>query len=220
MSTRHVFVETNWVVDYVAPLISKSPGASELLERSRRGEFVLHVPAISLSEAQKVVRERMPRTDLLGNVRAFVRGKRECRDIDESTANAIFESLSQFQQHADRERVEAPKRIAALLRESALDVFHLDEEMLVRSTRLAAETGLKLESFDNAILAAILVRGATLCDAGNEVCFCTYDYHLQPWDRYGKPKEELRDLLDDAGVWVYGDFLLEAPPRPPDWPTR
>ena len=96
-------------------------------------------------------------------------------------------------------------------------MFHLDEEMLVRSTQLAAEIGLKLESFDNAILAVILVRGAALRDAGNEVCFCTYDSHLQPWDRNGAPKKDLGDLLDEAGVWVYSDFLLETPPRPPTW---
>lgn len=103
--------------------------------------------------------------------------------------------------------------------ERTLDVFHLDEEMLVRSTQLTTETGLKLESFDNAILAAVLVRGAALRDAGYEVCFCTTDTHLQPWDKDGNRKNELRDLLDDVGVWVYGDFLLEWPPRPPSSPT-
>jgi predicted nucleic acid-binding protein len=72
MSAQHVFVETNWVVDLVAPALSRSPGASELLERSRRGEVVLHVPAIALSEAHKVVRERSLRADL-ENLRAFLR---------------------------------------------------------------------------------------------------------------------------------------------------
>ena len=220
MPTLHVLVETNWVVDLVAPLIAKSPEAGDLLERSRRGEIALHVPAISLSEAQKVVRERMPRTDLLGHVRAFVRDKRERGDLAPGAAQATFELLSQFQQHVDREKEEAPKRLVGLLQERALDVFHLDEEMLVRSTQLAAETSLKLESFDNAILAAVLARGAALRDAGHEVCFCTTDAHLQPWDKYGNRKNELGDLVDDAGVWVYGDFLLERPPRPPAGSTR
>lgn len=92
--------------------------------------------------------------------------------------------------------------------------FHLDEEMLLRSTQLAAETALELQSFDAAILAAVLVREAKLHMERNEVSFCTHDTHLQPWDRNGRRRDELADLLDDAGVWVYGDFLLEAPARP------
>lgn len=219
MSVKHVFVETNWVVDFVAPAISRNPGASELLERSRGGELVLHVPAIALSEARKVVRERSVRADL-GNIRAFVRETRERGGVDEMAANAIFLILSQFEQHVANERVAAPQRIAALLQEPALDVFDLDQEMLDRSTHLAAGTGLQLESFDNAILAAVLVRGAALHGAGNEVFFCTHDSHLQPWDRNGRPKAELGELLDAAGVWVYGDFLLKAPLRPPGWPPR
>jgi predicted nucleic acid-binding protein len=219
MSPRHVFVETNWVVDLVAPAMSRNPGAGELLERSRRDEIVLHVPAIALSEARKVIRQRSPRADLLGSIRAFVRGRRDRGDVDESAANATFELLSQFGQHVASERAAAPKQIAALLQERALDVFPLDEEMLVRSTQLAAETGLELQSFDLAILAAVLVRGAALRDAGNEVCFCTYDSDLQPWDRNGRRKDELGELLDRAGVWVYGDFLLVEPPRPSAWPV-
>lgn len=222
MSTKHVFVETNWVVDVVAPLISRNPGASELLERSRRGEFVLHVPAIALSEARKVIREKSPRTELgnLGNIRAFISDRRKRGGIDDSAANAAFEILSQFQQHVEREKAVAPERIAALLQESTLDVFPLDEAMLVRSTQLAAETGFHLDSFDNAILAAILVRAAALRDAGHEIYFCECDSDLQPWDKKGKRREELGALLDDAGIWVYGDFLLKEPLRPSSWPTK
>lgn len=98
-------------------------------------------------------------------------------------------------------------------------MFPLDEAVLVRSTQLSAETRLGLDSFDNAILAAVLVRGAELHKAGNEVCFCTQDSDLQPWDKRGKRKDEISELLDDAGIWVYGDFLLKEPPRPPSWPA-
>ncbi len=150
----------------------------------------------------------------MDNIRAFVRQVRESGDIDESAANATFDVLSRFRQYIAREKATAPGRIAALLQEAAIDVFHLDEEMLLRSTQLAAETALELQSFDAAILAAVLVRGARLHKEGNEVSFCTHDTDLQPWDRNGKRKDELADLLDGAGVWVYGDFLLEAPARP------
>jgi hypothetical protein len=165
-----------------------------------------------------VVRERNLSTGL-SSIREFVRARVESGDLDESASNAIFSLLSQFQQHFAREKDTAPTTIAALLQEVALDVFALGEAMLVRSTQLSAETGLGLNSFDNAILAAVLVRGAALHQAGNEVCFCTQDSDLQPWDKRGNPKDELSKLLEDAGIWVYGDFLLKEPPRPPSWPA-
>jgi predicted nucleic acid-binding protein len=218
MSTTHVFVETNWVVELVAPLISRNPGARELLERSRRGELVLHVPAIALAEARKVIRERSPRADL-GGIRAFIRDRRQRGELEEAAANASFDLLSLYQQHVANEKAVAPERISALLQDDALDVFHLDEEILVCSTHLAAETGLELQSFDQAILAAVLVRGAALRGPDSEVCFCTYDSDLQPWDRNRRPKVELGALLERAGIWVFGDFFMEEPPRPPGWPT-
>ena len=55
MTEHHVFVETNWVVARVAPTLFYNSAAGELLERARRGELHLHVPALSLSEAHKVV---------------------------------------------------------------------------------------------------------------------------------------------------------------------
>jgi hypothetical protein len=213
MSLSHVFVETNWVVDLVAPAASRNPGARELFERSKRGELVLHVPAIALSEAHKVVRERSLRADL-ENIRAFVRDRREAGEIDEGAASTTFDLLSKFQQHVANEKHQAPRRIAALLEERMLDVFALNEQMLARSIEIAAETALELQSFDLAILSAVLVRGAALHAAGSEVSFCTLDAHLQPWDRNGASRPELARLLDTAGIWVYGDFALERPPRP------
>jgi predicted nucleic acid-binding protein len=219
MSVKHVFVETNWVVDLVAPAVSRNPDARDLLERGHRGELVLHVPAIALSEARKVVRERSPRADLV-NIRAFVHDAKARGDIDDAAASTAFDLLSDFQQWVPKEKEAAPNRIAALLQDPAIDVFPLDEEMLERSTQIAAETGLSLQSFDLAILAAVLVRGAALRHAGNEVFFCTLDADLQPWSRNGKRQAELAELFDDVGVWVHSDFLLEEPLRPDTWPTK
>lgn len=114
----------------------------------------------------------------VNSIRAFVRQVREDGGIDELAADATFDVLSRFEQYVTREKVTAPERIAALLEEPAIEVFHLDEEMLLRSTHLAAETALELQSFDAAILAAVLVRGEALQREGNEVSFCTHDTHL------------------------------------------
>jgi hypothetical protein len=42
----------------------------------------------------------------------------------------------------------------------------------------------------------------------------------QPWDKDFKRTPPLADLYDQARVWVYGDFELTKPVRPPGWPLN
>jgi len=75
---------------------------------------------------------------------------------------------------------------------------------------------LDLKPFDQSILAAILVRAGELRNQGiDDISFCELDRDLQPWDKDGRRKEPLASLYDSAQVWVYGDFAMENPPRPP-----
>jgi predicted nucleic acid-binding protein len=212
MMSKHVLVETNWIVDVAAPSLSRNRDAAALHDSARRGDVILHVPAICLVEARKVVRERRPRADLEA-IRSFIRDRKGNGDIDEPTADAAFEVLSRFQQHVMNERAQAPQRIADLAADGSINVFPLDETMLARSTELASETALDLKPFDLSILAAVLTHGAMLRAQGHEVSFCTLDGDLQPWDRNGR-RIDLADLFDTAGIWVFGDFLMQTPPRP------
>lgn len=212
---KHVLVETNWVVDIVALSLSRNPDAFALRDSARRGDVVLHVPAVCLVEARKVVRERRVRADLEA-IRCFVRDRKGSGDFDGPTADAAFDVLSRFQQHVEHERAHAPERISDLAADHSITIFALDETMLSRSADLAAEAGIDLRSFDLSILAAVLIRGANLRSDGHEVSFCTLDGDLQPWDRNGR-RIDLADLFDEAGVWVYGDFLMQTPPRPDNW---
>lgn len=213
---RHVFVETNWVVDYTAPVLARSPSARDLYARAQANEFVLHVPAIALVEARKVIRERRPREDVNG-IRAFIRMARDDGRMTVETADSALVVLSQYEQFIKAEKKDAPTRIEALLDDPVVDVFSLDEMMLEESTLIAGSSALELQSFDLAILAAILVSARGLQSEKADLSFCTLDSDLQPWDRRGAPKEVLRDLYDGAKIWVYGDFLLETPARPEDW---
>jgi hypothetical protein len=72
---EHVFVETNWVIDCVAPTLAAGPAALELLARAGAGDLVLHLPTICLIEAKKVVRERNVR-DYTAAARSFIRARR------------------------------------------------------------------------------------------------------------------------------------------------
>ncbi|HEX3769338.1 MAG TPA: hypothetical protein VHV30_00670, partial [Polyangiaceae bacterium] len=73
---EHVIVETNWVIDHLAPALAPGPAARALFDRAAAGELVLHVPALCLGEARKVLRERSVR-DYSGAMRAFIRTRRD-----------------------------------------------------------------------------------------------------------------------------------------------
>jgi hypothetical protein len=85
--------------------------------------------------------------------------------------------------------------------------------MLARALELATQN-LDLKPFDQAILAAVLVRAEELRDQGEQdISFCELDGDLQPWNKDGHSKQPLTDLYDAAHVWVYGNFAMETPPR-------
>ncbi len=90
--------------------------------------------------------------------------------------------------------------------------------MLERAIALA-QADLSLQPFDQAILAAVLGRAEELRSQGEtDLCFCVTDADLQPWDKRGNAKRLLTKLYDEALVWVYGDFGMNAPERPASWP--
>jgi hypothetical protein len=68
-----VLVETNWVVDVVAPAHLQSPQAFQLLSRAEAGEFKLHLPAICLTEASETVPRRFTPRALSADLRKFFR---------------------------------------------------------------------------------------------------------------------------------------------------
>jgi hypothetical protein len=87
--------------------------------------------------------------------------------------------------------------------------------MLERALSLSIEN-LDLHPFDNAILAAVLIRSEEIRaqDQKNELFFCTLDSDLQPWDKNGNMKPLLKRLYDDTSVSVYGDFEMSSRARP------
>lgn len=112
---------------------------------------------------------------------------------------------------------ELPATLASIRKIPGLEVFALDEQMLSRSVELSSED-LNLKPYDQAILAAILVRAEQLREDGEEeFYFCELDGDLQPWDKKGAPKQPLTSLYDSAGVWVYQDFSMNYPSPQPDF---
>jgi hypothetical protein len=215
---RHVFVETNWVVDYAAPAHMRSSAAAELLEQASEGKLKLLLPSIYISEARSPIFKKFQVKDTADRVRKFLRWAREHDVVSPDDDKVTRTVIDQMEQAVRNDLNKLDDTLSGLNKKIGLEIFDLSQEMLERCTRLSFDN-LGLESFDQAILAAILVRAEQLVKLGEtDLTFCERDGDLQPWNKNGEPIPELAKLYDAVGVWVYGDFLLQTPPMPQDWP--
>jgi predicted nucleic acid-binding protein len=217
---RHVFVETNWVVDFAAPSPFRQPDALELLERARKGELQLHLPSICVAEAQSPLSRRYAARATGDAVRQFLKWASVGKAISPSDERAVREALDQFEGRISSERYSLADRLAALRQEPNLEIFALNDAMLERAIDLSLQE-LNLGPFDSSILAAILARSGDLVQKGeSNLAFCELDKDLQPWDKDGNPKHPLTGLYDSVHVWVYSDFALQHPVKPAEWPRK
>jgi hypothetical protein len=215
---RYVFVETNWVVAYAAPAHHKIPAALDLLARAAEGELQLNLPVICLSEARRPILERFQSRNEADRVRQFLLWARDNQFVtapDEEAARRVLDQM-EGRVKADLDRLD--EALENLKAAKGLQTFNLSQPMLERCASLS-QARLDLQPFDQAILAAILVRAEELHAKGiDQMDFCELDAHLQPWDKDSRYKKPLTDLYDQARIWVYGDFLLQAPEKPAGWP--
>jgi predicted nucleic acid-binding protein len=215
---RHVFVETNWLVAYGEPAHHKIPAAIELLQRANRGEVKLYLPAICMAECRRPIREKFQVKQEADRVRKFLLWAKSNGNVDSASDQTVRHTLDRMESMVQRDLDQLNALLENLRREQGLEIFNMDEQML----ELSAEfSHLGLQPFDQAILASILVKAKTLRESGVEdFAFCELDSDLQPWDRIGESKEPLASFYDQAGIWVYQDFLLNQPERPTGWSPK
>lgn len=214
---EHVFVETNWLVAYSAPAHHQVYAATELLKKAERGEILLYLPAICLSECRRPIREKFQVRLEADRIRKFLLWAKENQIIDLATDETVRRTLDVMEARVKTHLDGLDDLINRIRKRQGLEVFHFDEEMAERSTELST---LGLQPFDQAILSSILVRAERLKNSGaNRFAFCELDSDLQPWDRDGNPKEPLVSMYKQAAIWVYRDFLLERPEMPESWPN-
>ncbi|MBD1217571.1 MAG: hypothetical protein ACK4WN_08565 [Aphanizomenon sp.] len=209
MKPQAVFVETNWVVDIVAPAHLQSQQASQLLSLAEAGEFELYLPAICLTEARETIPRRFTPRSRSEDLRKFVQWAKRQGKMTTEDANAAFRVFDKFDGLVANELTKVPERLIELAEHPNLNVFPLSESMLERQVYIGAmDTSLK--PYDLAVLAAILVRAEDLQQQEHSwVGFCELDSDLQPWDKNGALKPILSDLYNASRVWVYQDFLVE-----------
>lgn len=211
---KHVLVETNWVFACCAPRHLRSTDALQLLARAQAGEVVLHLPAICLREAADAIRRKcQPRVpDELGS---FLRAARADAQLAPEEAEATFRVLDRYRQAVGRDLRELDDALDLLRGTPGVDAFALSDAMLERAIDLRSEGVGGLKPFDEAILAAVLVRAGALHDSeGGDLVFCTLDRDLQPWDEHPatrqlRRREPLAGTYDTAHLRVRGDFLVD-----------
>lgn len=218
---EHVFVETNFVVDWAAPAHLRVPDAVALVERAERGEIVLHLPAVCLHEARPVLRSArfQPRNDT-DPIRAFLHDAGTQAGVDDAQRGAVFRVLDAYEVYMRRALGEVPDLIESLRRRDGIDVFRADDEILERCVDLMTQVDGNLKPFDLAVLGSVLVRAERIRASGDggPISFCERDADLQPWDRDGNARRWLQQLYDRAQVWVFEDFTMTTPAKSSGWP--
>jgi hypothetical protein len=218
MATKHVFVETNWVVDSYAPRHLKVPAALELLKAANAGALSLHLPGLCLSEARSAIRRKFQPRNQADPIRTYLRWARSEGQLTPDADETVRRTLDTYENEVQNHLEHLEEAIAGARNEKGVSVFALTEEMHEKAITLSLEK-LELQPFDSSILASILTRADQLrkADPQVEMCFCEMDGDLQPWDKNGKPKPILAGLYDESRVWVYSDFTMTSPERPPNW---
>jgi hypothetical protein len=216
---RHVFVETNWVVACAAPAHHKIPAALELLDRAATEELKLYLPVVCISEARRPILERFQSRNEADRVRQFLLWARDNKYVEGKDEEAARRVLDQMEGRVKADLEKLDEALENFKGAKGVETFNLSQPMLERCAGLS-QAKLDIQPFDQAILAAILVRAEELRAQGiDEMDFCELDSHLQPWDKDSRPKKPLTELYDRARIWVYGDFLLQAPEKPKGWPN-
>lgn len=216
MKPEAVLVETNWVVDVIAPAHLQKPQAIQLLTRAQAGEFGLYVPAICLIEARETIPRRYNPRPESADLRKFLKWAKIEGKVSPEDANSAFRVFDQFDGLVANELTKVSERLNELANLPHLNVFPLSEPMLEHQVAIGA-LDLSLKPYDLAVLAAVLVKAKELQQQNHSwVGFCELDSDLQPWDRSGDRKSILRDLYDQARIWVYDNFLVEDIDAIPD----
>jgi predicted nucleic acid-binding protein len=202
---RHVFIETNWVFACCAPAHHRDPTARQLLDRADGGEFRLHLPSICLREAADAIRRKcQPRE--VNALREFRRWAKTQGKLTESDSMVVARFLELFAVTVERELAALDETIEELRRHPGLEVFALNETMLECAISIRGQVS-DLRPFDEAILAAVLVKAREVRAAGaTEIHFCNLDSDLRP---VAANKRRLAQIYREAGIAVQPDFLLD-----------
>jgi hypothetical protein len=162
-----------------------------LIDKALAGKLTLHLPALCLTEARHPLRTKFQPRATADSVRKYLGWATREGKVEHSSADTVRVILDQYEATVSNELDDLDYRLQKLTQHSGIDVFALSEIMLARTIQLST-MNLDLKAFDQAILAAVLVRAEQLRDEGaDDLAFCEVDSGLQPWDKNGRTKQRL-----------------------------
>ena len=123
----HVFVETNWVHDYAAPAHHKVPEAVTLLERAKRGEFILHIPNVSFAEARQSIQTKCQPVDGPG-IHRYIRWAHGNGELNDEQAREAHRLADRYVQGINKELNTVPSLLKEVAGLPCVKVFAFDEE--------------------------------------------------------------------------------------------
>jgi hypothetical protein len=148
----------------------------------------------------------------------FLTAARQEGSLSHEGAHVVSQALELYRSTVNREIQGLDHLLDAVRTAPGVEAFALSEPMLERAIQLSIDGPDRLKPFDEAILAAVLVRARELREShpGHpdfDLAFCTLDGDLQPWTRARSRREPLASLYEQAGLQVHGDFatLARAP---------
>jgi hypothetical protein len=204
--TTHVFVESNWVFGVAAPAHKRLPLAERLLERTRVSEVSLYIPSICLREGEDAIRRKCQPS--VKELQEFRRWAANAGKLTQSLSAQANEFLEAYVGALSSDLATLSTKIDELASLPGVNVFALNDDMLARAISLRSERT-ELRPFDEAILAAVLVRAEEVSRANpGPLFFCSLDGDLWPVDRRGSPREPLQRLYNAAGITVLKDFAV------------
>jgi hypothetical protein len=141
-----------------------------------------------LSEARRPIFKRFQSKNKADHVRQFLLWARDNKFVDAGDEEAARRVLDQMEGRVRADLEKLDEALEKLKAAKGVESFNLNEPMLELCASLS-QAKLELQPFDQAILAAILVRGGELQGQGvDQMDFCELDADLQPWDKDSRPK--------------------------------
>lgn len=174
---KHVFVETNFLIELARPVPTPRLGAAALHERARRGEIRLHLPWCSINEAKRTL-SRIITEDF-----AFRKGLERY-----AASRRLQAQVRTLLARAKQESIEAQSQC-----EETVDGLCASLDIIPPSAAVVSRTLLlypvkSLPPFDEMVLGAVLTRAEELLTAGErELWFCSLNKNDFGADRHDSP---------------------------------
>ncbi len=202
---KHVFVETNFIVDVARPF--SSPDALELFSRARAdGDVRLHVPWVAVAEAKRTL-DRIIREDLGFTASMLQYVVREFRDAKiNAEEKMVVDALSKRAAASRKAAIQAiASDVDAIV--AGFDIIEPSKPVLDKLMSLFSVKSLK--PFDEMVLAAVLTKASDLYRAGErDVWFC--NLNTKDFDPASRPT--LAAEYASCGLQFWPSFALPREP--------